>query len=255
MERILLYLAIFVLVFFTITFAGYVKAYHDGELANQRISREAKAYEKHSQEPAEASKRITEEIDNIKKRYEIDSELKNMGAGDLTPEQLRDYLVALVTNHGAIVIGFDSDGAVGHGRKFLTLAASDTYNGSQFHRIYADTVIFGGGPIPREADEYLADELKRKHVRGAVSLSNQGRSNTASQEFFICLKPIPDYDTKYSVFGHVVEGIEVVELISRKETIINRDTGERDLPAKTIKSVKVLVLKKPKTAAKAEAAE
>ena len=252
MERILLGIAIFILVFFSITFAGYVKAYYDGELVTQLAQQEAKAMEPAVQGAAAADKSLQEEINNLQARYQIDNDLKDRGIEMLKPDQVKNYKVALVTNCGTLVIGFNSDGAVKHALKFLSLAANVGYEQSTFHRIYADTVIFGGGPIRDERDEYLEDEIKLKHERGSVSMSNQGRTNTASREFFICLKPIPDYDKKYSVFGRVEEGINVAEEISRKPAITNRETNEKDLPAMEIKIVKILILKPGKTSQEKE---
>ena len=247
MERILLGVAIFVLVFFSITFAGYVKAYYDGQLVIQIAQQEVKAMETRAQQgPAAADKSIQEEITALQKRYEVDGQLKDRGIEVLKPEEIVNYKVAFVTNYGTIVVAFHPNGALMHGKKFLALAANEVYNQSFFHRIYADAVVFGGGPIRDEPDEYLADEIKLKHERGAVSLSNQGRTNTGSREFFICLKPIGDYDKKYSVFGYVDEGINVVEEMSRKAVIMNNFTKEKDCPAAEIKVVKVLVLKAPK---------
>jgi len=163
----------------------------------------------------------------------------------MSPEEISGLRVAFVTNYGTILIRLRYDKAPEHVKRFVGYVAGKSYDATSFHRIYSDSVIFGGGPIEKEADEFLQDEIGLKHVRGAVSMSNHERKNTASREVFICLKAIPDFDKSYSVFGEVEEGLDVAEKISRMRTIENPSTKREDLPASPVKIVRALVLKPP----------
>ena len=114
------------------------------------------------------------------------------------------------------------------------------FNGTIFHRVIDGFMIQGGcpmgngmgGPGYKFADEF-AQGLYHDKV-GILSMANRG-PNTNGGQFFITLVPTPWLDDKHSVFGEVVEGLDVVQKIGRTQT------GAQDRPAKdiTIKSVKI----------------
>ncbi|RMH45024.1 MAG: peptidylprolyl isomerase [Deltaproteobacteria bacterium] len=91
------------------------------------------------------------------------------------------------------------------------------YDGLTFHRVIANFMIQGGCPvgngtggpgytIPCETGN------GKKHLRGSLSMAHRG-PNTGGSQFFICHAPQPHLDGKHTVFGQVVEGIEVVDAI------------------------------------------
>jgi cyclophilin family peptidyl-prolyl cis-trans isomerase len=115
---------------------------------------------------------------------------------------------------------------------FLKLAREGYYEQTTFHRIVPAFIVQGGDPISRTnwksprlgtggPGYTLSAEIGRKHVRGAVAAArksdevNPAKESSGSQ-FFICLADLPSLDRNgYTVFGQVVEGMEVVEKISR----------------------------------------
>ncbi len=94
------------------------------------------------------------------------------------------------------------------------------YDGLTFHRVVPNFVIQGGDPkgdgtggpgytIPCEVDDN-----PRKHERGSLSMAHRGR-DTGGSQFFICHSPQPHLDGRHTVFGKVVQGIEVVDAIEQ----------------------------------------
>jgi cyclophilin family peptidyl-prolyl cis-trans isomerase len=141
-----------------------------------------------------------------------------------TVEQLLATRAVIETSMGTITLEFFPDRAPGHVRQFLRLAASGVYNGTSFHRIVKGFVIQGGHmPTRREPLDEKQQAFVRNlqpefnatpHDRGIVSMARLGDDvASGSSSFFIVLAPSPSLDGKYTVFGRVVSGMDVVEKI------------------------------------------
>ena len=141
-----------------------------------------------------------------------------------TVEQLSAARAAIETSMGTITFEFFPDRAPGHVRQFLRLASAGVYNGTSFHRIVKGFVIQGGHmPTRREPIDEKQQAFVRNlqpefnptpHDRGIVSMARIGDDPaSASSSFFIVLAPTPSLDGKYTVFGRVVSGMDVIEKI------------------------------------------
>ncbi|NQU08272.1 MAG: peptidylprolyl isomerase, partial [Candidatus Abyssubacteria bacterium] len=80
-----------------------------------------------------------------------------------------------------------------------------------------------------------AEFSDKKHVAGTVSMARSASPDSAGSQFFVCLDPAPHLDGQYTVFGQVVEGMEVVQAIGRVST----DSGDRPLEKVVIKKVTI----------------
>jgi peptidyl-prolyl cis-trans isomerase A (cyclophilin A) len=117
------------------------------------------------------------------------------------------------------------------------------YDGIQFHRIIEGFVIQGGDPLGEghggpgyQFEDEFHPELR--HTRaGILSMANAG-PNTNGSQFFITLGPTPHLDRKHSVFGTVVQGLDVIDEIGRVKTDRN------DRPVKPVVMTKVTIERK-----------
>jgi cyclophilin family peptidyl-prolyl cis-trans isomerase len=141
-----------------------------------------------------------------------------------TVEQLSSARAVIETSMGNITFEFFPDRAPGHVRQFLRLASSGVYDGTAFHRIVKGFVIQGGhmptrrGPLDEKQQRFvrnLQPEFNATpHDRGIVSMARLGDDPASgSSSFFIVLARTPSLDGKYTVFGRVVSGMDVIEKI------------------------------------------
>ena len=133
---------------------------------------------------------------------------------------------------------------------FKNLVSKKFYNGMAVHRIIPETLVQAGDPLSKKKDRAatgtggpgytLPAEIGRKHVRGSVAMAalpptlNPARLSNGSQ-FYIVLRPMPELDKDYTVFGQVTQGLEFLDSISRR----GRDTNDYPLEKLTIRSVEV----------------
>ena len=106
--------------------------------------------------------------------------------------------------------------------RFARLAESGYYNGTTFHRVEPNFVIQGGSP---GANEYIGDASFMRdevgqwpHVRGAVGISTRGR-DTGDAQIFIDLVDIPALDHEFTVFGQVLNGLDLIDRILEGDVI------------------------------------
>jgi peptidyl-prolyl cis-trans isomerase B (cyclophilin B) len=128
------------------------------------------------------------------------------------------------TKFGDIVLEFFPDKAPGHVENFIKLANSKFYDGCAFHRVIPGFMIQGGCPNSKPGAKGIqgtggpgynidAEFNDVSHTRGILSMARAQDPNSAGSQFFIVVKDSKFLDNQYTVFGKVIEGIEVADRI------------------------------------------
>ena len=150
------------------------------------------------------------------------------GALDTT----KGYTARFKTQKGDIVVELFADRAPLTVENFVNLARSGFYDGTTFHRVIGGFMAQGGdptgtgtgGPGYQFGDEFHS--TLRHDSGGILSMANAGPGTNGSQ-FFITYGPTPHLDNKHSVFGKVIEGMEVVGMLRERDPGRDRDPGDR----------------------------
>ncbi len=148
------------------------------------------------------------------------------------------------TNHGKIVLNLLPDNAPETVRSFIKLAESKFYDGTLFHRVIPGFMIQGGDPNSKLPDKskwgqggpgynLKAEFNSRSHLRGIVSMARSTDTDSAGSQFFIVTADSTSLDNQYTVFGEVIEGMEVAD------TIVNLQRNENDCPLQEAKMIHV----------------
>lgn len=126
-----------------------------------------------------------------------------------------------VEGYGAIELELDADVAPVTVANFAKLAGEGFYDGLTFHRIIEGFMVQGGDPNGNGtggSDEKIVGEFSDNghpnsisHVRGTISMARSQAYNSASSQFFIMQADTPSLDGQYAAFGHVTEGMDVVD--------------------------------------------
>jgi cyclophilin family peptidyl-prolyl cis-trans isomerase len=150
----------------------------------------------------------------------------------------KQYKARMETDNGTMVIELFADKTPKTVNNFVFLAREGYYDGVIFHRVINDFMVQGGDPTGtgRGGPGYkFEDEFHQslKHDKqGVLSMANAGPGTNGSQ-FFITHGPTPHLNNKHSVFGQVVEGLDVLMSIPA------RDPGNANAPAVKIISVTI----------------
>lgn len=126
-----------------------------------------------------------------------------------------------VEGYGAIKLELDADVAPVTVANFAKLAGEGFYDGLTFHRIIEGFMVQGGDPNGNGtggSDEKIVGEFSDNghpnsisHVRGTISMARSQAYNSASSQFFIMQADTPSLDGQYAAFGHVTDGMDVVD--------------------------------------------
>jgi peptidyl-prolyl cis-trans isomerase B (cyclophilin B) len=154
------------------------------------------------------------------------------------PPVYDDEVAVFETDYGSFKIALYTDAAPLHVENFKKLIREKFYDGLGFHRVLSNFIIQGGDPLTRgggnrakwgagdpNQPKVAAEFSTRPFVRGTVGAARRGDDpNSATSQFFICLRPNPDWDGQYTVFGEVTQGLNNVQVISN----VPLEPGQRD---------------------------
>ena len=148
---------------------------------------------------------------------------------NVKPEITGDEIAVVETNKGTFKFVLYPDSAPATVESFVRLAELGFYDGLTFHRYVPNFVIQGGDPKgdgTGDAGYTVPLEARAHHVEGAVGLARAADPNSGSCQFYITLSPQPHLDGNYTVFGRVIEGMDVVRKLRKGDKIL-RITIER----------------------------
>ncbi len=172
--------------------------------------------------------------------------------GITTGSRVDTEMAVISTTEGDMTIAFRSDMAPGTVENFKKLARSGYYEGTNFHRVMRNFMIQGGDPLtkdPARMGEWGTGgpgyKLKAEfndisHRRGVVSMARSGDPDSAGSQFFICHGNATFLDGKYTAFGKLVEGDDVLDRIATAPV-----QGERPLRPVVIRKVTIRPVTSP----------
>ena len=155
-------------------------------------------------------------------------------------DQTMETVVILKTNQGAITVRFFAEISPEHAINFIEHSKNGLYTGTLFHRVIPGMMIQGGDPNSKDDDpsndgmggySYVGEGTMLNaefndipHTRGILSMARSRDVNSAGSQFFVMHAAYPSLNEQYTVFGEVIDGIEVVDFI------VNTPRSNRDRP-------------------------
>ena len=169
------------------------------------------------------------------------------------PIPMSNEVAVIKTSEGDMVVEFWSDVAPKTVENFKKLAKQGFYNGTAFHRIIKGFMIQGGDPLTKDPAQEArwgtggpgygikAEFNARPHVRGVLSMARSNDPDSAGSQFFICLGDASFLNGKYTAFGKLLKGDEVLGKIG-DTPVTSGGGGESSKPTKRIevKSVEIV---------------
>lgn len=147
---------------------------------------------------------------------------------------------------GDIKIRLFPDVAPRHCRNFDSLVSIGFYDGTAFHRVVKGFMMQGGDPNskskPKDTWGYGDPSQKTvpaefsdlKHKRGTISAARTQDPNSATSQFFICFKDAPWLDGKYTIFGEVIDGFDVLDKVENTKVEKQPKSSEVSSPVEKI---------------------
>jgi cyclophilin family peptidyl-prolyl cis-trans isomerase len=163
---------------------------------------------------------------------------------------VKSEVAVIETDMGQVIVEFYPDVAPNHVARFKELAREGFYDGVQFHRVIPGFVVQTGDPKTKQGAGYQRMEYGSggsgktldaefsdvKLKRGTLAMARSQDPNSADSQFYFALEAQSHLDGKYTVFGEVVRGMEVIDRVAAVET------DARDIPVEPvyIQSVKIM---------------
>jgi len=123
----------------------------------------------------------------------------------------------LKTNYGKMIFKFFENEAPKTCKNFQHLVKKGFYNGKEFYRVVKGHVIQAGSGGDNDYPTVKAEFNNNPHITGAVGLARDENPDSGNTEFYICLSRRKHLDGKYTVFGQLIEGFDVLKRIGNTE--------------------------------------
>jgi cyclophilin family peptidyl-prolyl cis-trans isomerase len=137
--------------------------------------------------------------------------------------------IVMETTKGKVVIELLPDLAPNHVGRIKELARENFYDGIVFHRVIDGFMAQTGDPTgtgmgSSDKPDLKAEFSNMNHVRGTCSMARSQNPNSANSQFFICFDDAPWLNKQYSVWGQVIEGMDVIDQIKKGEPVRDPDS-------------------------------
>ncbi|MGK5084472.1 peptidylprolyl isomerase [Bdellovibrionota bacterium FG-1] len=133
------------------------------------------------------------------------------------PSGLSNATVVITTTQGVIKFKFYPQDAPNTIQRLIVLMNQGFYNGLVFHRVVPGFVIQTGDPLGNgtggSGQKLKAEFNNRRHIEGTVAMARAQDPDSADSQFYISLGTLPHLDHGYTVFGQVIEGMDVAKKI------------------------------------------
>jgi cyclophilin family peptidyl-prolyl cis-trans isomerase len=138
----------------------------------------------------------------------------------MTIDTSKQYTATIETEKGNLVLELFAADVPVTVNSFVFLSTDGFYDGSSFHRVIPGFMAQGGDPTGTGRGNpgyFIPNEITgHTHVPGAISMANAGPDTNGCQ-FFICYESQPHLDGSYSVFGQLIEGMDVLESLTPRD--------------------------------------
>jgi cyclophilin family peptidyl-prolyl cis-trans isomerase len=137
----------------------------------------------------------------------------------------KKYKAIIETVKGNLVLELFAKDVPNTVNSFVFLARQGYYDGTTFHRVIPDFMAQGGDPtgtgMGNPGYTFANEITTHKHVVGALSMAHSSLPNSNGSQFFICYQAQPALDGGYSVFGQLIEGMDVLSKITPRDPTKN----------------------------------
>ncbi len=138
---------------------------------------------------------------------------------------LSDESIIIKTVHGNITFKLYPKKAPNTVTRIIKLVNDGFYDGIKFHRVVPNFVIQAGDPTGSgsggSGKKLKAEFNDAQHIKGTVSMARTSDPDSADSQFYISLNTLPHLDGKYTVFGQVIEGLDVINKVKQGDVIIS----------------------------------
>jgi peptidyl-prolyl cis-trans isomerase B (cyclophilin B) len=165
---------------------------------------------------------------------------------------IKEEVAVIKTDAGEMVIEFWPEVAPKTVENFKKLAQEGFYDGTAFHRIVKGFMIQGGDPLTKDAAmearwgtgdpgyKIKAEFNDRPHVRGVISMARSQHPDSAGSQFFICLGDANFLDNKYTAFGKLIKGDDILGKLGDAETVARGGEKSKPVERQGVTSIKIV---------------
>lgn len=140
-------------------------------------------------------------------------------------DKLSTAKAIIKTVHGNIVFKFYPKHAPSTTTRIIQLIQQGFYDGLNFHRVVPNFVIQGGDPQGNgtggSGQNLKAEFNDLQHIEGTVAMARSQNPDSADSQFYIALNTLKNLDGKYTIFGQVIEGLDVVKKIQKGDKMLS----------------------------------